>query len=171
VIRIATVGPEHAGELFTVQRAAYVREAQRYTAHIPPLRETLAEVRAEIDAADVLVFGAWLGTRLVGSVRGRPDGREGMEVSRFAVAPDMQGRGVGRSLLGTLEAAVPAGVRRLWLVTGAASEDNVRLYQRAGYEPVDGYVDDVGVRIVVLAKPVIHPGGGVSVNGIVDGGP
>ena len=171
MIRIAAVGPEHAGELFTVQRAAYVREARRYTADIPPLRETLAEVLAEIDASHVLVFGAWLGTRLVGSVRGRPDGRDGMEVSRFAVAPDMQGRGVGRALLGTLEAAVPAGVTTLWLVAAAGSEDNLRLYRRAGYEPVDGYVDDVGVRIVVLAKPVIHPGGGVSVNGIVGGDP
>jgi ribosomal protein S18 acetylase RimI-like enzyme len=94
-----------------------------------------------------------------------------MEVSRFAVAPDMQGRGVGRSLLGTLEAAVPAGVRRLWLVTGAASEDNLRLYRRAGYEPVDDYVDDVGVRILVLAKPVIQPGEGVSVADIAGSGP
>jgi hypothetical protein len=33
------------------------------------------------------------------------------------------------------------------------------------------HVDDVGVRILVLAKPVIHPGGGVSVNGVVDGDP
>jgi len=33
------------------------------------------------------------------------------------------------------------------------------------------YVDDVGVRILVLAKPVIHPGGGVSVNGISGGDP
>jgi GNAT superfamily N-acetyltransferase len=171
VIRIAVVGPEHAGELLTVQRAAYVREAQRYTAHIPPLRETLAEVLAEIDASHVLVFGAWLGTRLVGSVRGRPDGRDGMEVSRFAVAPDMQGRGVGRVLLGTLEAAVPAGVRTLWLVTGAASEENLRLYRRAGYEPVDERVDDIGVRLFVLAKSVIQPGRGVSVNGGADRGP
>jgi GNAT superfamily N-acetyltransferase len=168
VIRIATVEPQHAGELFTVQRAAYVREAQRYRADIPPLRETLAEVVAEIDAPDVLVFGAWLGTRLVGSIRGRPDGRDGIEVCRFTVAPDLQGRGVGRALLGTLEAAVPADVRRLWLVTGAASEDNLRLYRRAGYEPADEFVDDVGVRVLVLAKPA---GGGVSVNGDADRGP
>ncbi|HEY3609731.1 MAG TPA: GNAT family N-acetyltransferase [Pseudonocardiaceae bacterium] len=162
MIRIDAVGPEHAGELFTVQRAAYLSEAQRYNAHIPPLRETLAEVLAEIDASDVLVFGAWLGTRLVGSVRGRPDGRDGMEVCRFAVAPDMQGRGVGRALLGALEAAVPAGVRRLWLVTGASSEDNLRMYRRSGYQPADEYVDDVGVRVLVLAKPA---GGRVSVTG------
>jgi hypothetical protein len=74
VIRIAVVGPEHAGELITVQRAAYVREAQRYTAHIPAAARDLAE----IDASHVLVFGAWLGPRLVGSVRGRPDSRDGM---------------------------------------------------------------------------------------------
>jgi ribosomal protein S18 acetylase RimI-like enzyme len=82
----------------------------------------------------------------------------------------MQGRGVGRALLGTLEAA---GV----LVTDAASEENLRLYRRAGYEPVDERVDDIepvddiGVRLLVLAKRVIQPGRGVSVNGGAGCGP
>jgi ribosomal protein S18 acetylase RimI-like enzyme len=154
VVRVAPVGPEHAGELFTVQLAAYVGVAQRYSApDVPPLRETPAQVLADIDAPDVLVFGAWLGHRLVGSVRGRPDG-DRMEVARFAVAPDVQGRGVGRTLLAALEAAVPPGVRELWLCTGVASADSIRLYERAGYRPVGRSVDAAGIDLVVMAKPV-----------------
>ena len=58
-----------------MQLAAYVREAQRYAApDIPPLRETLAQLRADLeraDAPDLVARAAWLGPRLVGSVRGR----------------------------------------------------------------------------------------------------
>jgi ribosomal protein S18 acetylase RimI-like enzyme len=152
--RVAAVGPEHAGELLTVQRAAYVTEAQLYSApDIPPLVEPLSAIVADIAAPDVLVFGAWLGGRLVGSVRGRLAG-ELMEVARFAVAPDMQGRGIGRALLGALEAAVPAEVRTLWLGTGPVSAGNLRLYRNAGYELIGRRTDSAGVELVVLAKSI-----------------
>ncbi|MDT7552926.1 MAG: hypothetical protein QOI16_1462, partial [Pseudonocardiales bacterium] len=37
-LRIGLLRPSDAGEVLTVQRAAYVTEAQRYAApHIPPL--------------------------------------------------------------------------------------------------------------------------------------
>jgi GNAT superfamily N-acetyltransferase len=98
-IRLDTLAPAHAGEALTVQRAAYVSEAQRYQApDIPPLHETVDELRADLsDGSGVIAIGAWLGHRLVGAVRGRVDG-DRMEVARFVVAPDVQGRGVGRAL-------------------------------------------------------------------------
>jgi ribosomal protein S18 acetylase RimI-like enzyme len=164
-LRIGPVGIEHAGELFTVQRAAYVTEARRYgTVEIPPLNETLAEAEKEIADPDVLVLGAWLGARLVGSVRGRPEGvgpRQGvgddtadalMEIARFAVAPDVQGRGVGRDLLAAIEAATPAQVETLWLVTGSLSESNVRFYQRSGYRVTGSMLDAVGIEILRMQK-------------------
>jgi hypothetical protein len=55
----------------------------------------------------------------------------------------------------------PEHAGELWLVTGASSEENLRLYRRAGNEPVDERVADIGVRLLVLAEPA---GGGVSVN-------
>ncbi|KAA2262004.1 GNAT family N-acetyltransferase [Solihabitans fulvus] len=147
---------EHAGEALTVQRAAYVTEAQRYSApDIPPLTETLDELRAEIEASSVLAFGAWLGPRLVGAVRGRLDG-DRMEVARFVVAPDMQGRGVGRALLDAIHDAVPATVRTLWLITGADSVQNLRMYERAGYRRVADRKDSVGVAITLLEKQLGH---------------
>ena len=151
-LRVGPVRPDDAGELFTVQRAAYVTEAQRYgTVRIPPMAETLAEVEKEIANPCVLVHGAWLGTRLVGSVRGRIAGSL-MEVARFSVAPDLQGRGVGRALLTGIEAATPAEVETLWLVTGALSSGNIRFYQRAGYRRTGTSTDAVGVEIVRFEK-------------------
>ena len=150
-VRVAVVDARYAGELYTVQRAGYVSEAQLYSPHIPPLVETLDQVRADLESAEVLAFGAWLGERLIGSVRGRPAG-DRMEVARFAVAPDLQGRGVGRALLAAVEAATPAGVRTLWLRTGARSHANLRLYQRAGYRVVGEELDAIGVTVALLAK-------------------
>jgi ribosomal protein S18 acetylase RimI-like enzyme len=151
-VRIGALAPEHAGEALTVQRAAYVTEAQHYNAPtIPPLTETVAELRADLENG-VLAFGAWHGTRLVGCVRGRVAG-DRMEVARFAVAPDMQGRGIGTALLTAVETAAPSPVRTFWLVTGATSEGNLHLYRRTGYAVVADTTDAVGVALVRLEKP------------------
>lgn len=150
--RIAPLAPSYAGEALTVQRAAYVTEAQHYDAPaIPPLTETLAELRADLENG-VLAFGAWLGPRLVGCVRGRVGG-DRMEVARFAVAPDVQGQGIGSALLAAVESAAPAQVRTFWLVTGATSEGNLRMYRRGGYAVVAETTDSVGVALVRLEKP------------------
>jgi ribosomal protein S18 acetylase RimI-like enzyme len=151
-IHIGPLTVAHAGEALTVQRAAYVTEAQHYDApRIPPLVETLEELRADL-ASGVLALGAWDGTRLAGSVRGRVDA-DRMEVARFSVAPDLQGRGIGRALLEAVEAAAPKAVRTFWLITGADSADNLRLYRKAGYEIVGETTDAAGVTLVVLEKP------------------
>jgi GNAT superfamily N-acetyltransferase len=158
-VRIGAPGPEHAGEALTVQRAAYVTEAQRYGAPgIPPLVETLEELRADLTAPGVVARAAWLGPRLVGSVRGRVAG-EAMEVARLTVAPDLQGRGVGRALLAAVHAAAPPSVTRFWLVTGARSEDNLRLYAAAGYRAAGTVVDPAGVGLVRLERPAVTVGG------------
>lgn len=149
--RVRPVEPDDAGELFTVQRAAYVDEARRYGVVIPPLLETLAELAKEIADPNVLFHGAWLGSRVVGSVRGRVSGPS-MEIARFAVAPDLQGRGVGRALLASVEAAAPATVEEFWLVTGALSEDNIRFYERSGYLRADTIRDAVGIELARMRK-------------------
>ncbi|GEL21853.1 GCN5 family acetyltransferase [Pseudonocardia sulfidoxydans NBRC 16205] len=153
-LRIATPAPEHAGEMLTVQRAAYVTEAQRYHAPgIPPLRETVQEIRADLAGVGpaLVARAAWLGPRLVGSVRGRADGAA-MEVVRFTVAPDVQGGGVGRALLQALHAAAPASVGLFWLVTGSRSDDNLRFYGAAGYRATGTVVDDAGVQLVRMER-------------------
>jgi GNAT superfamily N-acetyltransferase len=146
----SVVGPDHAGEVLTVQRAAFVGEARLYgTAEIPPLVETLDQLRHEL--ATTVTMGAWLGSRLVGAARLTLDGPIGW-ISRVAVAPDLQGQGIGTGLLATLEAAAPPQVRRFQLAAGHRSSDTMAMYERRGYREVSRRVDAAGVELVVMGK-------------------
>jgi chromate reductase, NAD(P)H dehydrogenase (quinone) len=152
-----------AGEALTVQRAAFLAEGDRYaTTRIPPLTETLDDVRSAI-AANV-VLGAFDGPRLVGSARltiepseELPDGSGGQTVigwvSRVAVAPDQQGRGIATRLIDVLERRTPTRVAEYRLWTGARSDDNIRLYERLGYRRLAGTGKDAAdTDVVELVK-------------------
>nr|WP_328808726.1 GNAT family N-acetyltransferase [Nonomuraea montanisoli] len=119
-----------AGEILTVQRAAYVTEAQLYgDPFIPPLVESVEQVREAI--RDGVVLKAVESGRVVGSVRGRLSGATCL-VGRLVVAPDQQGRGLGTALLRALHEQV-AEASAFDLFTGHLSEGNLRLYRRLGY--------------------------------------
>lgn len=84
---------------------------------------------------------ATAGPRIVGSVRSRVEDGV-LHVGRLVVAPDQQGRGIGRALLEAAEAAAVPAARTAALFTGHRSAGNLRLYRRLGYveqrrEPVD----------------------------------
>jgi GNAT superfamily N-acetyltransferase len=122
--------PEDAGEILTVQRAAYVSEAQLYgDPFLPPLVESVDQVRRAVETATVLV--ARDTGRIVGAVRGRLSGTTCM-VGRLVVAPDAQGRGVGGMLLAALHDEIVSALA-FDLFTGHLSEGNLRLYRRHGY--------------------------------------
>jgi tRNA (guanine37-N1)-methyltransferase len=130
-VEIRAVRPGDAGELLTLQRACWVQEQQvNPGVAIDALTETFDDVRAWIGEGVVLV--AHSAGRLVGGVRGRL--REATwDVGRLMVAPDLQGRGLGRELLTQIESAAPPGVTGFELFTGAGSTHNQRVYRRAGY--------------------------------------
>ena len=147
---LAPVTTADAGELLTLQRAAFAAEARRYRdPSLPPLVQTLDELVAEL--AEVVAVKATLGTRLVGAVRGRVEG-DALQVGRLVVAPDLQGRGTGAALLTALEEAAPPQVRRATLFTGALSESSLRLYGRLGYVEERREPDASGLLLVHLAK-------------------
>lgn len=130
-VRIERADVRDAGEILTLQRAAYVTEAQLYgDPFLPPLVESLEQVRTTI--ADSVVLKATIGTRLVGSVRGRFNDRTCL-LGRLAVAPDVQRRGVGVALVRALEAEAAGRADVCSLFTGHLSEADLRLYRRLGY--------------------------------------
>ncbi|MEV5754735.1 GNAT family N-acetyltransferase [Actinoallomurus sp. NPDC052308] len=129
--RIERADVADAGEILTVQRAAYVTEAQLHgDPFLPPLVESLDQIRKMI--AESLVLKASVGSRLVGSVRGRFNERTCL-VGRLVVAPDLQGRGIGEALMRALEAEVAGRTDSCVLFTGHLSETDLRLYRRLGY--------------------------------------
>ena len=60
------------------------------------------------------------------------------EVKRMYVEPDQRGRGVGRGVLASLEAAArQLGAQRLVLETGIHSPEALALYRGAGFTQID----------------------------------
>ncbi|QKG26733.1 GNAT family N-acetyltransferase [Actinomadura verrucosospora] len=124
--------PADAGELLTLQRAAYVTEAQLYgDPFIPPLVESLEQLRKVLEG-DAVVLKAMLGGRMAGAVRAQFSDRTCL-VGRLVVAPDLQGRGIGGRLMRALEERVAGRADALVLFTGHLSEGNLRLYRRLGF--------------------------------------
>ena len=148
------LGTDDAGEILTLQRAAYVTEAQLHgDLTMPPLTQTLDELHAELADPQVTAWGIREQGRLVASARVRLIDQATAEIGRLVVAPDRQGSGLGTALLQAAEARLPAEVTVIRLFTGEHSHANLRLYQRHGYRetertPVGRY------SLVQLAKTI-----------------
>lgn len=83
---------------------------------------------------------AWLDGEAVGCAGLRRLDQERGELKRLFVRPESRRRGVARVLLEAVEAAaVKAGYRELWLETGTAQPEAMRLYEVSGYAPVVPY--------------------------------
>lgn len=147
-VTYAPISTDDAGEVLTLQRAAFVSEAQIYgSADMPPLTQTLDAVRAEL--ADCYGWTARLDGRLVGALRGRIDG-DMLLVGRIAIAPDMQGEGIGRGLLDVAERESLAAQAELF--TGSLSEANIRLYESCGYRISERVPQDDGTEQIFMRK-------------------
>lgn len=120
-----------AGELLTLQRAAYASEALLYgDPSLPALVQTLPELVTEL--ASSMGHKALRGSRLVGAVRSVVRDQT-LHISRLTVAPDLQGMGLGTALLAAAESDAGPEVTGAALFTGHLSGGNLRLYQRLGY--------------------------------------
>lgn len=152
-LTIRDIREEDAGEVLTLQRAAFVQEALIYDSiRMPPFTQTLDEVRSEL--VDNLGQVALIGHRVVGAVRARRDGAL-LLIGRLAIAPDVQGLGIGSRLLQAVEArGREAGCREAELFTGSLSEANLRLYTSLGYRETQRVEGDDGVEEVFLRKPL-----------------
>lgn len=115
--RFDLVDVADAGELLTVRRAAFVTEAQLYdNPHLPALTETLEDLEADMQRSDVVTIGAWMGHRLVGSIRVELAGTRAT-LGRFAVAPDMQGKGIGGRLVMEILTYLPEQTSEVFIMT------------------------------------------------------
>lgn len=119
-----------ATEILALQKLAYLSEAELYgDFNIPPLTQTLDEIRAEF--AKRIFLKAVEDGSIIGSVQGfRIAGT--CFVGRLMVHPERQGKGIGTRLMAAIEAAFP-DAERFELFTGHRSFANIRLYERVGY--------------------------------------
>jgi NAD(P)H-dependent FMN reductase/GNAT superfamily N-acetyltransferase len=148
-LEIVPAVPGDVPELLVLQRCCWVDEAiANETLDIPALVESEDEVRAALRT-----WTTWCvrsGGRLVGSVRAKRDG-DTWNIGRLMVAPDQRHSGLGRRLLAFAESQAPAGVTEATLFTGARSERNQALYQKAGYSL---FTENAPAGAVGLRKPL-----------------
>ncbi|WP_300405978.1 GNAT family N-acetyltransferase [Nocardioides sp.] len=123
-------------------------------AGIPALQESLADVREWL--ATWTSYVVRVDGRLVGAARGRlvhqdSSGEAVWDIGRIMVAPDLQGRGLGRVLLEHIQDVAPAAATSYVLFTGSRSEANLRMYKKAGFRLRRDL--DAPPLAVVLTKP------------------
>jgi tRNA (guanine37-N1)-methyltransferase len=155
---ITLAQPADAGEVLTLQRAAFLTEARlNGTLELPPLTETLAELTASIESDTILV--ARLRGRLVAAVRGTAEPGHRWCIGRLVVAPDLQGQGIGGLMMDLIEDLAPPGTAAFQLLIGAGSMINHGFYRRRGYVDIERTLNPDGVPIVIMERPVLAAGG------------
>lgn len=153
-VEIAPAVADDAGEILTLQRAAFLRDAQLYgDPFLPSLVQTAAEIRDEITDPDVIVLKATRHHRIVGSVRGRIDGAT-CTIGRLMTAPDLEGSGIGGRLLAAIEVVAASRVARFELHTGTKSEANIAMYERRGYREYHRHDESPALSVVSMEKLV-----------------
>ena len=151
VLTIERALPEDAHAILALQKLAYQSEAALYNDwSIPPLTQTIESLVEEFSAS--IVLKVVVEGQLVGSVRARVN-NDTCQIGRLIVHPAFQRRGIGSGLLKTIEGQC-SPVARFELFTGSKSENNIRLYQRAGYQIIRTESLSPAVSITYLEKPV-----------------
>ncbi|QWF84708.1 GNAT family N-acetyltransferase [Amycolatopsis sp. CA-230715] len=136
-----------ATQIWHLQRAAYAVEAELIGFDgIPPLRESLAELRS--------CGESFLGTHdaegLVGAVSWLLDANGTLDICRLVVHPRAHCTGVATRLLDALDALVPA--TRATVSTGTANTPALALYRSRGFRPVGTTEIAPGVTLSTLER-------------------
>ena len=138
-------------EILRLQYIAYESEAALCgTRDIPPLKQTLEEIRGEYDSGVILKMVGDSGS-IIGSVRAQEkDGR--VYIGKLMVHPAHQRKGYGTKLLKAIEQRFPK--RWYELFTSTKSVGNIRLYKSLGYNVFNEKGVGDGLRFVYLQKAV-----------------
>jgi ribosomal protein S18 acetylase RimI-like enzyme len=127
-IELRPATPADAAAIRAIVRAAYAK-------WVPVIGREPLPMRADYDKAlqDHRFDLALENGRIVGLIETIPHD-DHVWIENVAVAPEAQGRGIGKKLLDSAERrAVETGCRELRLLTNGAFDANVRLYRRHGY--------------------------------------
>ena len=117
-------------EILDLQYLAFQSEAEKFkNRDILPLKQTLDELRDELRNGVILKLVA--DNIIIGSVRANSKAGT-THIAKLMVHPDYRRRGFGKKLLAEIEKCFPK--TRYELFTATKSPDNIRLYEKMGYE-------------------------------------
>ena len=138
-------------EILNLQYLAYQSEAALFgNKDIPPLKQTLDEVIEEYHKGIILKM-VDTDNLIIGSIRAW-EMKEIVYVGKLMVHPDYRHRGYGTKLLRRIEEYYPQ--KRYELFTSTRSIDNIRLYQKMGYQEFDRRRVDDQLEFVYMEKIV-----------------
>ena len=150
-ISISKANMEDLQEILKLQYLAYQSEAALFGNNdIPPLRQTLDEVIEEYYKGIILKLMD-TDNLIIGSIRAW-EIKETVYVGKLMVHPDYRHRGYGTKLLSEIEKYYPQ--KRYELFTSTRSIDNIRLYQKMGYQEFDRRRVDDQLEFVYMEKIV-----------------
>ncbi len=135
-----------AAAMRSLARSAYRHYVERIGQEPPPMTSDYEALAA---TADVLLV--WRGSVLAGMLITELE-EHALLIANVAVAPDLQGRGLGSRLLARAERmAVEAGRREVRLYTNEAMTESIALYRRRGFVETHRSVDG-GLRRLFFSK-------------------
>lgn len=122
---------EDAAEILALQKLAFQSQAELYDDYtLPPLLQTLEELRAEFDTR--VILRTTRAGSIAGSVRGVVQ-NGACHVGRLVVHPDWQNQGIGARLMREIE-GIFREAPSFQLFTGHRSAATIHLYRKLGYE-------------------------------------
>ena len=163
-MRLTRLAPEHAADYRAFMLRAYAEHTDAFTSSageraLLPLGWWQARLTPAIDA-DEMVFGALLGTTIVGvaglSFEKRDKARHKANLFGMVVAGEAQGRGLGRQLVEMVldHARLRDGVRVVQLTVTEGNHAAEALYRRCGFVPFG--VEPMAVRVGASYVNKIH---------------
>jgi len=146
--QVKKVKKKELEEILALQKLSYQSEAElNNDFNIPPLTQTLEEIRAEFEQATFLKVTD--GEKIIGSVRAHEEDGT-CHIGRLIVHPDFQNRGIGSRLLKAIEEKF--NCKRYELFTGERSERNLYLYKKFGYREFKRMALNEKTTLVFLEK-------------------
>lgn len=135
--------------ILELQYLAYQSEAKLFnSSDIPPLKQTLQEVKSEYEKGIILkVLDE--DNNIIGSARAYCE-NDIVYIGKLIVHPDWQRKGIGTKLLLEIEHLYPT--KRYELFTSTRSTGNIKLYERLGYKAFKEKSINSELKFVYLAK-------------------
>jgi ribosomal protein S18 acetylase RimI-like enzyme len=141
---------EDLDSILRIQYLAYESEAALYDVTIPPLTQTLDELKEDYNAQ--IFLKAVIEGGIVGSIRAQQLDST-CYISKMSVHPDFQNQGVGRALMSTIEEAY-SDCMKYSLFTGHKSVKNLSYYTRMGYKSVSEKKINDALTLIFLEKNI-----------------
>jgi GNAT superfamily N-acetyltransferase len=148
-VRITRAEKKDLRAILELQYLAYRQHAVIYSdTYIRALMQTLDDIETEFENCIFLKAVNGDGD-IIGSVRAYAENGT-LFIGRLMVHPELQGKGIGTELLSSIEHACPQ--ERCELFTGMKSYDNIRFYERSGYNKFKEENVRPGMTLVYMQK-------------------